>query len=113
MAESYNYIIDQGADSFLSVQYKDSAGVPINLAGYTASMQFRPVSSNTTALNLTSSSGITITTATGTLAIHVTAAQSAVLAATQYDYELEITSSAGIVTRLVQGLVTVDGQLTP
>ena len=113
MAQSYNYTIDQGADWFLSVQYKDSAGTPIDLAGYTAAMQFRPVSSNTTALNLTSSSGITITEATGTLAIRITAAQSAVLEATQFDYELEITSGSGVVTRLIQGLVAVDGQLTP
>lgn len=113
MAQSYNYTIDQGADWFLSVQYKDSAGTPIDLAGYTAAMQFRPVSSNTTALNLTSSSGITITPATGTLAIRITAAQSAVLEANQFDYELEITSGSGVVTRLIQGLVAVDGQLTP
>lgn len=112
MAQSYNYTIDQGADWFLSVQYKDSAGAPIDLAGYTAAMQFRPVSSNTTALNLTSSSGITITPATGTLAIRITAAQSAALEATQFDYELEITSGSGVVTRLIQGLVAVDGQLT-
>ena len=113
MAETYNYTIDQGADSFLSIQYKDSAGTPINLTGYTAAMQFRPVASNVTSLNLTSSSGITITAATGTLEIRVTAAQSAALLATQYEYELEITSGSGVVTRLTQGLVAVDGQLTP
>ena len=113
MAEIYNYKIDQGADWFLSIQYKDSAGAAIDLTGYTAAMQFRPVASNTTALNLTSSSGITITAATGTLAIRITAAQSGALLAAQYDYELEITSSAGVVTRLIQGLATVDGQLTP
>jgi hypothetical protein len=113
MAESYNYTIDQGADWFLTIQYKDSAGAAINLTGYTAAMQFRLVSSNTTALNLTSSSGITITANTGTLAIRVTAAQSAALEAAQYDYELEITSSGGVVTRLIQGLAAVDGQLTP
>jgi hypothetical protein len=113
MADTYNYTIDQGADSFLLVQYKDSAGTPIDLAGYTAAMQFRPVSSTTTALNLESSSGITITSATGTLSIHITAAQTAALEANQYEYELEITSSAGIVTRLVQGFANVDGQLTP
>jgi hypothetical protein len=113
MADTYNYKIDQGTDWFLVIQYKDSAGAPINLAGYTAAMQFRQVSSNITALNLTSSSGITITAATGLLSIHVTAAQTSALLAASYDYELEITSSAGIITRLVQGIATIDGQLTP
>lgn len=111
MAEIYNYSIDQGADWFLTIQYKDSTGAAINLTGYTAAMQFRLIASDTTSLNLTSSSGITITGATGTLAIRITAAQSAVLIAAQYSYELEITSSGGVVTRLIQGLATVDGQL--
>lgn len=113
MADVYSFSIDQGADFFLNVQYKDSAGTAINLTGYTAAMQFRAVASNVTALNLTSSSGITITAATGTLAIHITAAQTATLAASLYQYELEITSSAGIITRLVQGVASVNAQLTP
>jgi len=113
MAEIYNYSIDQGADWFLTIQYKDSTGAAINLTGYTAAMQFRLSASNVTSLNLTSpSSGITITGSTGTLAIHITAAQSAVLLAATYSYELEITSAGGVVTRLIQGLATVDGQLT-
>jgi hypothetical protein len=113
MADTYNLSVDQGADFFLNVQYKDSADVPINLTGYTAAMQFRQVSTTITALNLTSSSGITITAATGTLAIHITAAQTAALAASLFQYELEITSSAGIITRLLQGVASVNAQLTP
>lgn len=113
MARNYNYIINQGADWFLSIEYLDPAGVPIDLTGYTAAMQFRPVASDITELNLTSGSGITIVPLTGTIDIHITAVQTADLQAAQYDYQLEITSGTDIVTRLIQGLASVDGQLTP
>lgn len=113
MAEQYSYTIDQGADWYLTITYKDSNGTAINLTGYTAAMQFRLTSSSTTAaLSLTSSSGITITAATGTLAIHATAAQTGAMNAAKYDYDLEITSSTGVVTRLIQGNATVNAQIT-
>lgn len=112
MAEQYSYTIDQGADWYLTVTYKDSNGTAINLTGYTAAMQFKLTSSATSALSLTSSSGITITAATGTLAIRATAAQTGALGAYKYDYDLEITSSAGVVTRLIQGVATVNAQIT-
>lgn len=114
MAENYSFVIDQGADWYLNIAYKDSAGAAINLTGYTAAMQFRLiVSSPTAALSLTSSSGITITGATGNLAIHATAAQTAALDdSAKYDYDLEITSPTGVVTRLIQGVASVSSQIT-
>jgi hypothetical protein len=46
------------------------------------------------------------------VAVHATAAQTTTLVAGIYEYDLEITSSAGIVTRLVQGQLTVSAQVT-
>lgn len=114
MAENYSFTIDQGADWFLTLQYKDSAGAAINLTNYTAAMQFRlTTTSASPAISLTSSSGITITGATGTLAIHATAAQTAGLSdSAKYDYDLEITSPTGVVTRLIQGVASVSSQIT-
>ena len=114
MAENYSFVIDQGADWYLNLTYKDSAGVAINLTGYTAAMQFRLTATTAApAISLTSASGITITGATGNLAIHATAAQTGALAdSAKYDYDLEITSPTGIVTRLIQGVATVSTQIT-
>jgi hypothetical protein len=114
MAEQYNFIIDQGADWYLNIAYKDSAGTAINLTGYTAAMQFRlTTTSATAAISLTQASGITITGATGNLAIRATAAQTGALDdSAKYDYDLEITSPAGIVTRLIQGIASVSSQVT-
>jgi hypothetical protein len=114
MAQNYSFVIDQGADWYLNIEYKDSAGAAINLTGYTAAMQFRlTVSSATSALTLTQAAGITITGATGNLAIRATAAQTGALEdSAKYDYDLEITSPAGVVTRLIQGVASVSSQVT-
>jgi len=114
MAENYSFVIDQGADWFLNIAYKDSAGAAINLTNYTAAMQFRlTVDATTAAISLTQASGITITGATGNLAIRATAAQTGALDdSAKYLYDLEITSPAGIVTRLIQGTASVSSEVT-
>jgi hypothetical protein len=113
-AGNNNFIIDQGADWYITVVYKDSAGTAINLTGYTAALQIRDTyADSTTDLSLTSpSGGIVITGATGTISIHATAAQTRAIAAGNYVYDLEITSSTGIVTRLIQGKISISPEVT-
>jgi len=113
-AANNNFVIDQGADWFITVVYKDSAGTAIDLTGYTAALQIRDTyADSTTDLSLTSpSGGITITAATGTIAVTATAAQTGAIAAGNYVYDLEITSAAGVVTRLVQGKISLSPQVT-
>ena len=113
-AATNNFVIDQGANWFVTFVYKDSAGTAINLTGYTAALQIRDTyADSTTDLSLTSpSGGITITAATGTIAVTATAAQTSAIPAGNYVYDLEITSSTGIVTRLVQGKISLSPQVT-
>jgi hypothetical protein len=111
-AATHNVIIDQGADWRVDVVYKDPSGVPINLSNYTAQLQLRTsYDAASAALNLTSSSGITITANTGRLAIHATSTQTNALVAGDYVYDLEINLS-GFVTRLIQGRAIVRPQVT-
>lgn len=114
MAERYNVLIDQGSTYTLALTYKDSNGTAINLTGYTAAMQVRDtVNSATTVLSLSSpSNGIVITGATGLINITITAAQTTALIANTYVYDLEITSGSGVVTRLIQGSVIVNAEVT-
>ena len=87
---------------------------PANLTGYTAALQLRSLPSDpTAALSLTSAAGeITITPAAGKVAVHATAAQTGNIDDGVYFYDCEITSGAGIVTRLVQGQVVVSPEVT-
>jgi hypothetical protein len=113
MATAYNIAIDQGADWYLTVTYQNPAGTPVNLTGYTAALQIRQNFSDANAeLTLTTSSGIFITPSTGTLAIHATAALTLAIGAGAYVYDIKITSSAGIVTRLTQGSFQVNAAVT-
>ena len=113
-AATYNGVIDQGADWYINFTYEDSTGTPINLTGYTAALQLRSLPADSaTALSLTSSSGITITAATGLIAVHATAAQTGAIDTGRYYYDLEITlTSSSVVTRIIQGQITVSAQVT-
>lgn len=112
-AAKHDLIIDQGADWFITFAYKDANGLAIPLTGYTSSMQIRNHYDDVApVLSLTSSAGMTITPLTGTIVIRATAAQTGAIVAGDYFYDVEITSSAGIVTRLVQGSVNVRPQVT-
>ena len=113
IAGIYNITMDQGAQFTLQVVYDNNNGTPFNLTGYTARMQVRPkFGSDNAVLTLSSpSSGIVITPLTGTLALTATTAQTGDIDGGFYVYDLEITSG-GVVTRLMQGSVTVRDQVT-
>ena len=110
----YNFTIDQGTQFTTQIIWANSAGVPIDLTGYTAAMQLREqaASPNPSALNLTSSNGgITITPLAGELDILMTTAQTGALDARFYVYDLELALN-GVVTRIIQGQTTVSAQVT-
>ena len=113
MSAKHNLVCEQGATFTFQFVVK-TGDTPWNLTGYTAAMQFRlTTTSAVAAISLTQASGITITGATGNLAIRATAAQTGALDdSAKYDYDLEITSSAGVVTRLIQGVASVSSQVT-
>jgi hypothetical protein len=113
VAVSYNVSIDQGADWYLNVTYDNPNGTPVNITSYTAALQLRSLpESATTVLSLSTGSGITITGASGLVAIHATATQTRAIDEGTYYYDLEITSPAGVVTRLVQGQAIVTPEVT-
>lgn len=110
----YNFSVDQGSVFTLNMVYEDPNGVAINLSGNTARMQFRRYydAANPADLTLTTENGgIVITGATGNVLVTITTAQSGALEEGFYVYDLELIS-AGIVSRLVQGQVTLNAQVT-
>jgi hypothetical protein len=116
MGVAYNTVIDQGADWYFDVTYQNPNGTPINLTGYTAACQLRSLPNSPSAvLTLTTQNGgITITAGTGLVALHATAIQTMAIDEGNYFYDVEIYSSANpsVVTRLVQGQITVSAEVT-
>lgn len=109
---TYDITAWQGADydkTFTVTQ----GGTALNWTGYTARMQVREAADATaTLLSLTSGSGITLGGTAGTVAITITAAQSAAIPSGAYAYDLELVSSGLQVTRLLQGAFIVSGNVT-
>lgn len=114
-AAQYDLVIEQGATWSQAVQWKTgSPATAVNLSGYTARMQLRSsVSASTAALSLTTENGrIALTANTGTITLSVSATDTAALAAGRYVYDLELVSGGGLVTRLMEGVVTVSAEVT-
>lgn len=87
---------------------------PVNVTGYTAKMQMRSLPQDATAvLTLTSAAGqITVSGTQGQFDVHATALQTGAIDEGTYYYDIEITSQAGIVTRLAQGQIVVTPEVT-
>jgi hypothetical protein len=112
MAGSYNFTIEQGATFNLLMTWKID-DVPVNLTGYTARLQARiDVDETDTILSLTTGAGITLGGAAGTITLDQTATQTALLPKGEYVYDLELQTSGGIVTRLLQGELNISAEVT-
>ena len=124
-AAKKNLTIEQGAtwrDSYTLLQPAPTGTpiadmLPVDLTGHSAKMHVRPdYASATVLLDLsTDNGGIVITPASGTIALYVSAADTAALtfvdAPAVYDLEL-LPPLAGEVVRLLKGTVTLSPEVT-
>lgn len=112
-AGTYNITCEQGATLNLVLTWRNPDGSPIDVTGYTAKMQVRASKADSTALlTLQTGSGITLGGAAGTITLNASASATGGIDAGGYVYDLEMTSSDGTVTRLIEGAFTVSGQVT-
>lgn len=113
-AAAYDITIEQGTTFRLSLIWKDSEGDPVNLTGYTARMQMRRRHSATEKiLDLTTQNGaIALGGAAGTIEVTVPATATDDISVRSGVYDLELVSASGVVTRLIEGGVTVTPEVT-
>jgi hypothetical protein len=111
--QTYDLCIPAGATFSRVIRWK-ADGANVNLSGYTARMQIRPTAASaTTTLSLTTeNSRIALGGTAGTITLSISATDTAAIAAGRYVYDLELVSAGGIVTRLLQGIVTVSANVT-
>jgi len=101
--------IEKGATFSTTINVEDSNGDAINLTGYTANSQIRKSYYSTTANSFTA----TITgTANGEITLSMTAANTSSLTAGRALYDLLISDSSGVKTRVVEGIVTILPNIT-
>ncbi len=106
MAAVANLSIDQGATFTSDITVKDINGNVFDLTGYTAVAKLAKGYSSTRTRTAMATSFATDRT-TGVLTISLTANQTAALDPERYVYDVEITSSTGTVTRVLEGIITV------
>ena len=105
MATLTNIFIDQGTTFSTSVTIADADGNAFNLTEYSAQAQIRKTYESITATDF--STTIAVDPTTGLVTLELTAVQTAALEPGRYVYDLIITSSGGIKTRVVEGIATV------
>jgi hypothetical protein len=110
----YNFTIEQGTTVAIDFAYQTAAGVAIPLTNYTARMQAREtISSPVAVIDATTSNGqLSVNGAGGIVSLALSATVTAALDFRTAAYDLEIVSSAGVVTRLVQGTITLSREVT-
>jgi hypothetical protein len=115
---TYNFSFNQGATFQKQLVYRQPDGTtPVDLTGYSARMHLRTdIKSPEIVLNLTTENGgIEIAPDIGRLTIKFTAAQTEVIHAREYVYDIELYRQVGqevIVTRLIEGKITLRPEVT-
>jgi len=109
MAVFANLYIDQGSTFTSTVTVEDANDNLVNITDYTARGQIRKSYTASTATNFTT----LITDATnGKFTISLTRTQTGALKAGRYVYDVEVISPTGVVTRVVEGQVTINPRVT-
>lgn len=114
MATKLDLQMDQGATFEHQLTWKTESGTAIDLTGYTARMQVRTkVSATETIFDLTTENGfLELGGVAGTIIIKINNTMSSAVDELRGVYDLELVSGAGFITRLVQGKLTIDPEVT-
>lgn len=115
MAGQKNWEVDQNTSFVFTVEYKDDSGTPISLVGASAKMQVRD-SKGGSKLAFTLSSaqngGIVIDGPNGKLTVNMNPSQTNKLFYPKASYDIMLTDSNGIKTKLVEGFITLSRSVT-
>lgn len=112
MAETYNFEIDQGSTFTLPLTWNDAEGDPINLTGFAARMEVRSPNLVDVFDEFTDGSGITLGGATGTIDVLFESSDTSDYTWRNGVYDIKMTDPASVVTRIMQGAITVDPDVT-
>jgi hypothetical protein len=110
MAAKANIVIDQGSDFSTTITVTDNDGNVVDLTGYTARGQIRKHYTSSTAVDFSFVFGSP--RSNGLLDVKLTNAQTTDIEAGRYVYDVELVSSANVVSRLVEGIATVTPEVT-
>jgi hypothetical protein len=110
MATISNLYIDAGSTYSNIITLASSNGAPLNLTGYTVASQIRKSYQSSTFYTFTAS--IYTAPTNGKIRLQLTDEQTEQIPPGRWLYDVEITSPSGATSRVVEGIVTVNPQIT-
>lgn len=108
MAIKANIVIDQGSSFSTSISITDTTDSVIDLTGFTGAAQMRKHYTSSISTPFT----VSIVPDSGTISLGLTANATANLVAGRYVYDVELTDDNGVISRIVEGIVTVTPNVT-
>ena len=108
MAVVSNLAIDQGTTYSVTIQVADDTGVARDLTNYTGRAQLK----RSYYTNTNTAFSVNISNLTGEVTLSLTSTQTSALKAGRYVYDLELVSSANVVERVIEGIVTIYPEVT-
>ena len=108
MALKANITIDQGTSFATTIDVTDEEGNLIDLTGFTGAAQMRKHYTSVTSTSFT----VSISASLGAVSLIMAANVTNAIAPGRYVYDCELTDTAGTVSRLVEGIVTVTPGVT-
>ena len=108
MATKANLLIDQGSTFSTTVTITDTNGNLLDLTGYTGAAQMRKSYTSTTAHNFS----VAVGNNSGTITLSMSANTTANIAGGRYLYDVELIDTSNTVSRVFEGIVTVNPNIT-
>jgi len=108
MAIKANLIIDQGTDYSTTINLADNEDSPIDLEGYTGRAQIRKYYTSLTAYDFQ----VDVTANTGQVTLSMVSNLTAQIPNGRYVYDINLIDENGIVSRIMEGLVTITPSAT-
>lgn len=107
MATKLNLFIDQGSDFETSIVITDETGEPIDITEFTGRSQIRRHYTSLAAIDFFIDIGNE-----GVVTLALPANTSSNMASGRYVYDVELVSPTGVVSRVVEGVVSINPEVT-
>jgi hypothetical protein len=108
MATKANIVVDQGTTFSTSINLTDDDGNPVDLTGYTGRSQMRKHYTSTNSQSFS----VSLNSQQGSITLSMSANQTSNIVPGRYVYDVEIASGANVISRVVEGIVTVTPEVT-
>lgn len=109
MATKANLIIDAGTDFSTTITItNDTTDAVVDLTGYTGRAQIRKHFASSNSVNF----DVTVGGVEGSVTLSLSDTQTSAMRAGRYVYDVEVVSADNVVSRIVEGIVTITPNVT-